>query len=149
MSQSAKHIRRTTLVALVAWLSCTLPAAVFAAEIGAGTTVVGPSEIINTALSLLLIIGAIMALAWLLSRLQGGRSNNGGLINVVASHALGAKERLLLVDVGGRQLIVGVTASQISTLHVLDEPLNVEATSLERTNFSDRLRKAIKAGAAT
>ncbi len=137
------------MIALFTVLAAAVPPAVFAAEIGTGTAVVGASEIINTALSLLLIIGAIMALAWLLSKLQGGRSNNGGLISVVASHALGAKERLLLVDVGGRQLVVGVTASQISTLHVLDEPLTVEATTLERSNFSERLRKAIKAGAAT
>ena len=149
MPHSIRHIRRNRLIALIASLFATMPCAAFAAEIGGGTTVVGASEIINTALSLLLIVGAIMALAWLLSKLQGGRSNNSGLINVVASHALGAKERLVLVDVGGQQLVVGVTASQISTLHVLDEPLNADATPLERSNFSERLRKVIKAGAAT
>ena len=130
-------------------LAISAPGVLSAAEIGSGTTVVGPSEIINTALSLLLIVGAIMALAWLLNRLQGGRSHNGGLINVVASHALGAKERLLVVDVGGRQLVVGVTASQISTLHVLDEPLDVGVSSVERVNFSERLKNVIKAGAPT
>ncbi len=132
-----------------ALLAITAPGVSSAAEIGSGTTVVGPSEIVNTALSLLLIVGAIMALAWLLNKLQGGRSHNGGLINVVASHALGAKERLLVVDVGGRQIVVGVTASQISTLHVLDEPLDVGVASVERINFPERLKKVIKAGAPT
>ncbi len=141
--------RTRTMAAGSAILTLLAPTILPAAELGSGTTVVGAGEIINTALSLLLIVGAIMALAWLLGKLQGGRSTNGGLINVVASHALGAKERLLLVDVGGRQIIVGVTASQISTLHVLEEPLDVEATTLERTNFSERLRKVIKVGAAT
>ena len=143
--QFVTRLRTTACVAL----SLLAPGVLPAAEIGTGTTVVGAGEIINTALSLLLIIGAIMALAWLLSKLQGGRSNNGGLINVLASHALGTKERLLLVEVGGRQIIVGVTASQISTLHVLEEPLNIETASLERGNFGERLKKAIKAGATT
>ena len=148
MRQITRQTRRRLLSALGTIVPMIAPGALCAAEVGAGTTVVGPSEIINTALSLLLIVGAIMALAWLLNRLQGGRSSSGGLINVVASHALGAKERLLLVDVGGRQIVVGVTASQISTLHVLDEPLAADSISLEKTNFGERLKKVIKAGAA-
>lgn len=144
---STRRQGSTTLAG--ALLAITAPGVSSAAEIGSGTTVVGPGEIVNTALSLLLIVGAIMALAWLLNKLQGGRSHNGGLINVVASHALGAKERLLVVDVGGRQIVVGVTASQISTLHVLDEPLEVGVSSVERVNFSERLKKVIKAGAPT
>ena len=144
------NTRRYSLTTIAgALLAIAAPGALSAAEIGSGTTVVGPNEIINTALSLLLIVGAIMGLAWLLNKLQGGRSHNGGLINVVASHALGAKERLVVVDVGGRQIVVGVTASQISTLHVLDEPLDVGVSSVERVNFSDRLKKVIKAGAPT
>ena len=144
------NTRRYSLTTIAgALLAIAAPGALSAAEIGSGTTVVGPNEIINTALSLLLIVGAIMGLAWLLNKLQGGRSHNGGLINVVASHALGAKERLVVVDVGGRQIVVGVTASQISTLHVLDEPLDVGVSSVERVNFSDRLKKVIKPGAPT
>ena len=144
---SARRFSLTTIAGTL--LAIAAPGALSAAEIGSGTTVVGPSEIINTALSLLLIVGAIMGLAWLLNKLQGSRSHNGGLINVVASHALGAKERLVVVDVGGRQIVVGVTASQISTLHVLDEPLDVGVSSVERVNFSDRLKKVIKPGAPT
>ena len=144
------NTRRYSLTTITgALLAIAAPGALSAAEIDSGTTVVGPNEIINTALSLLLFVGAIMGLAWLLNKLQGGRSHNGGLINVVASHALGAKERLVVVDVGGRQIVVGVTASQISTLHVLDEPLDVGVSSVERVNFSDRLKKVIKAGAPT
>lgn len=87
----------------------------------AGAAVVGPREIVNTGVSLLLIIAAIMALAWTFTRLQGGRTRNGGIIRVIAAQPLGAKERVMLVDVAGRQLVIGVTASQIRTLHVLDE----------------------------
>lgn len=148
MANSIRRTHRRQPMASMVTLAAMAPGVLSAAELGEGTTVVGPGEIVNTALSLLLIVGAIMALAWLLNRLQGGRSNNGGLINVIASRALGAKERLLLVEVGERQIVLGVTASQISTLHVLDEPVSVESSAFEQANFGERLRKALKSGAA-
>ena len=44
-------------------------------------------------------------------------------MKIVSSMPLGTRERLLLVDVGGKQLLLGVTATQINTLHVFDEPV--------------------------
>ncbi|MGE8212602.1 MAG: FliO/MopB family protein, partial [Stenotrophomonas sp.] len=40
-----------------------------------------------------------------------------------ASLNIGAKERVVVVDVNGQQLLLGVTAGGISNLHQLPEPL--------------------------
>nr|WP_246429139.1 flagellar biosynthetic protein FliO [Pseudoxanthomonas broegbernensis] len=73
-------------------------------------------------LALLLVLGLILGLAWLLRRLPGGLRTAEGL-RVVGSLPLGAKERLVVVEVGGRQLLLGVTSAGISLLHDLPEPL--------------------------
>lgn len=106
--------------------------------------VVGPAEILTTGLSLVLVVAAIVAVAWLFSRLQGGRVRNAGMIDVVAAQPLGTKERLLLVDVGGRHLLLGVTQSTIRTLHVLDEPVAASSEARARGGFGDRFRELLQ-----
>ncbi len=41
----------------------------------------------------------------------------------MASLNVGAKERVVVVDVNGQQLLLGITAGGISALHALPEPL--------------------------
>ncbi len=106
--------------------------------------VVGPNEILNMGTSLVLIIVAIVAVGWLYSRAQGMRSHNGEVIHVLATQPLGPKERVLLVEVAGKQLILGITASQIQTLHVLEQPLLNERRASLPLGFAERLRTAIK-----
>lgn len=74
-------------------------------------------------LALIFVIGLILALAWVARRLPGAgiRGHNG--LRVVASLAVGMKERIVVVAVGERQLVLGVTSQQITVLQTLDAPL--------------------------
>ncbi len=96
------------------------------------------TQLLNVAFSLLLIIGLILTLAWLLRRFGQGNFLNQQAMKIVASMPLGTRERLLVVEVGGQQLLLGVTAHQISTLHVFDEPV-VDASGGTSTEFKKRL----------
>ena len=72
---------------------------------------------------LILILILIYGLSWFVKKFgQGGFMQNPSM-KIVSSMPLGTRERLLLVDVGGKQLLLGVTATQINTLHVFDEPV--------------------------
>ncbi|MEM6511620.1 MAG: flagellar biosynthetic protein FliO [Pseudomonadota bacterium] len=106
--------------------------------------VVGGSEIVSMIVSMLIVVGAILALGWLYSRSRLAVSGARDVINVVASRALGTKERLILVEVADKQLLVGMTSSQIQTLHVFDEPV-VKATDADPDtgSFGDRLRDSL------
>ncbi|MFC3853348.1 flagellar biosynthetic protein FliO [Salinispirillum marinum] len=86
---------------------------------------IGLSEVVTVILGLLFVLGIIFACAWLMRRFNGGSAVNGRAIKVLAVTPLGAKEKLVLVSVGQQQLLLGVTAQQISTLHALTEPLNL------------------------
>ena len=82
-------------------------------------------------LSLVLVLAAVFAAAWLVRRLRGFGRFGAGAIEIVADVALGAKERAVLVQVGKQQLLLGVTPNQVNTLHVLTE--NIVVNSGQRT----------------
>jgi flagellar protein FliO/FliZ len=82
-------------------------------------------------LSLVLVLAAVFAAAWAMRKLRGFGRSGAGAIEIVAEIALGPKERAVLVQVGKQQLLLGVTANQVSALHVLTE--NIAVNSGQRT----------------
>ena len=88
------------------------------------------SMLIQVTLGLLLVIGLMLALAWLAKRLRlvPGSSHHQAL-RVMAVLPLGNRERLVLVQLGEQQLLLGVTANQINCLHQLEKPLAMHTSS--------------------
>lgn len=74
-------------------------------------------------LALVMVLGLIVGLAWLLKRLPGGGFRQADGLRIVASIPLGAKERAAVIQVGGEQLLLGIGAGGVRTLHVLPTPL--------------------------
>ncbi|WP_143824517.1 flagellar biosynthetic protein FliO [Neiella marina] len=66
--------------------------------------------------SLLVVLAVAIGLAWLWKRLMPSSLLGPSGMDVVASRHVGTKERLLLVKVGERYLLLGVTAHAINTL---------------------------------
>ena len=61
-------------------------------------------------------------------------------MKIISSLPLGTREKLVLVEVGGKQLLLGVTSSQINTIHVFDDPLMIaEKTQHPASDFSQKL----------
>lgn len=73
--------------------------------------------------ALLLVLGLIIGLGWLLKRMPGSGFRTSEGLKLVASLPLGAKERVVVVEVNGEQVLLGVTAGGISVLHTLPVPL--------------------------
>ena len=83
----------------------------------------GAGSVLSTLFALALVIALVFGLAWMLRRLPGAGARGHQGLRVVASLAVGAKERVLVVEAGERQLLIGVTAQQISLLDTLAQPL--------------------------
>lgn len=81
------------------------------------------AALLKTAIGLVVVIGLIFILAWFSRRLGGHAFGNARFMKVVAVQALGAREKIVLVDVGGQQMMLGVAPGRISTLHVFSEPV--------------------------
>lgn len=89
---------------------------------------------------LLLVVGLIFFLAWMLRRLQSTAVKGGQVIEIVGSRAIGPRDRLLLVQVGKEQILIGHTPDSIEALHVLAEPVEVPGGARQATpEFAQRL----------
>ena len=103
----------------------------------------GGGDVLNMVISMLVLVVVIVLLGWLYSRSRFVGSGNSNAINVVATRALGPKERLLIVEVADQQLLVGMTATAVQTLHVFDKPVEI-ATPPAPAGFANRLRAAVQ-----
>jgi flagellar protein FliO/FliZ len=65
---------------------------------------------------LALVIALLFAGLWLLKRLSSPRGEAAGLIRVVAGAAVGARERVVVIEVGGTWLILGVAPGRVNAL---------------------------------
>lgn len=115
---------------------------------GSGETVMGAAWVAKTALSLLLVVAIIVACAWLLRRLTPGRLRASQHLRVVASTAIGQRERVTIVEVEGRWLVLGVGGGNVSLLKDMPAAENDAAASQPTTapltgSFAQRFRQAL------
>lgn len=89
------------------------------------------SHLLQLAGGLLLVIGLILLLSWLLRRLQGGRLGLQGPVRVLGGTAVGQRERVVLVQIGEQQLLLGVAPGSVRTLQVFDQPVIAESSAAD------------------
>lgn len=99
------------------------------------------SQLANLLGGLALILALIFVLSWFVKRFSQGGFLQNPTMKIVSTMPLGTRERLMLVDVGGKQILLGITATQINNLHVFDQPVVVEPdkTSIVTSDFSKKL----------
>ena len=91
-----------------------------------------------TVVSLVLVLGAAAAAAVFLRRWKGAIGRSGGPMELRHVIALGPRERLALVKVGSRFLVVGVTAAGISRVsEFTDNSFEPAAGGLDETAAGD------------
>lgn len=81
---------------------------------------------------ILLLIGVLV----LLRRFNGVSSQMNGNMRVISSVGVGQRERVVLLQVGEEQILVGVGPGNVRKIHAFDEPV-VEPAASSTPNFSD------------
>lgn len=71
-------------------------------------------------LALLLVLAALMAFLWLLRRLSGASGLGTRHLRILGGVSLGVRERVVLLQAGNKQLVLGVSPGRIQTLCVLE-----------------------------
>jgi flagellar protein FliO/FliZ len=108
------------------------------------TPVVAPkintgAHLMSLVFGLTLILLLIFALAWLVRRMGQGGLLSHSQMKIVAAMPLGTRERVVVVDVAGQQLLLGITTTQINTLHVFPEPVINTAHASSQSEFGKKL----------
>ncbi|HRE30344.1 MAG TPA: flagellar biosynthetic protein FliO [Candidatus Berkiella sp.] len=84
----------------------------------------------NVGLMLLITIVLVFALAYVLKHFKKMVPQFSGVIQVLGGASLGNKSKLVLVEAYDTQILVGVSDSQIQTLHVFKKKLADEKPQL-------------------
>lgn len=100
-------------------------------------------NIATTLASLMVVLVIIVFLAWLLKRMRvAGLHQHGAGLKVVQQLAVGQRERIVLLQVGDEQMLVGITQQHISLLSKLDKPLTTEEAPSR--DFATQLSQLMK-----
>ncbi|MBS0373658.1 MAG: flagellar biosynthetic protein FliO [Proteobacteria bacterium] len=119
-----------------------IPAAAFGAAPPAPVApVAAASGFAQVAASLLLIVGVIVALAWLATRLRLTPRAASSALRILADVPVGPKERVVLLKVGDGQALVGVGADGVRSLELLARPVELPSEPVTGAAFAERLKK--------
>ncbi|WP_223160995.1 flagellar biosynthetic protein FliO [Salinicola aestuarinus] len=116
--------------------------------IGSGGEAMSLMALGKTALSLAVVVGIILLCAWLLKRVGPNRRAGSQHLRVVASTPVGQRERVVIVEVEDRWLVLGVGGGQVTRLDSMDPPAIPPGGASDDPalsgSFSQRLRQAMK-----
>ena len=139
-----------SLVPIVGVLTATAATAATAAQQAPAAPSVDAGSLLRLIFGLAVVIAAIAGLAWMLRRMGAVGGSGGGQLRVLAGVAVGQRERVVLLQVGDQQLLLGVAPGRVQTLHVLDKPLDglgtppVASAKAQDVSFAERLRRAMQ-----
>lgn len=87
-----------------------------------GDAMLGMAAFGKTALVLAAMVGLILLCGWLLKRFGPGHVAAGQTLKLVASRAVGGKERVVVLELEDTWLVLGVGGGQVTKLHERPAP---------------------------
>lgn len=106
----------------------------------------GYADALNWSLSLVLVLAIFLLCIWLIRKTGQFSLPGRQQLNIVTALSLGMREKVVLIKVGDKQLLLGVTPNRIDKLMELEgeDRLYQESAELGRGDFADKLRQALK-----
>jgi flagellar protein FliO/FliZ len=96
------------------------------------------ASVVKMISSLAVVLGLMVAAAYVLKRVfqrVGTVQSDGGLVRVLSTHYLGPKNSVMVMEVLGNIMVIGISNNQMSLLATISDPEAVE-----------KLREARKGG---
>ena len=94
-----------------------------------------------------LVLGILLAVLYLIRRFYGNYTGapDRGIIRTLATHYVAPKERIVLLDVLGEKILIGVTPQQINHLATIssDQEVNIPQGLEKPKFFSNFLSSAL------
>jgi len=104
---------------------------------------VAAGNLLQMTLGLAFVLVVIVLAAWMMRRFGGFHASSDGSMKIIGGLSVGTRERIILVEVGDTQLLLGVAPGRIEMLHQLETPIVVDSN--ERSGgFAEMLTAAVK-----
>lgn len=135
---------KSAAIILLAWVTCgSAWAQADSAPVSSQVSLM--AQLAQLGGGLLLVVGLIFLMGYLMRRVGPLAPQGGQHIRLVSSLPLGPRDRILLIDVGGKQMLLGASPGRINTLHIFDEPIaEVNAAGGMNSDFARTLRGLLK-----
>ncbi len=105
------------------------------------------SYLMQLVLGLLVVVLCIVVLAWFAKKMNRFHSVKDDSLKIISGISMGSREKIVLLQVGEEQLLVGVSPGRINKLHVLNSSITASAgvaSNVENKHsdkgFSDKLK---------
>lgn len=102
-------------------------------------------HMLQMVLSLGIIIVLILFCAYAVRKVNFARVRSDNAIKIVASLSLGAREKLVLIQIGGQQILFSMTPGAINKIVSFDEPV-VSENDAGLSNFKRTLQEIMIKG---
>jgi flagellar protein FliO/FliZ len=136
------------LRSLPALMLCTLCFASRANAASAAPADLAATGMLQVVFSLMLVLAAIVATAWIVRRFAIGAMGNQHRLKVVGGVMVGSREKVVIVELEGNWLVLGVTSSQVNLLQQLPRPTEPEVPAAVPP-FASWLQRALQSRAST
>lgn len=117
-----------------------------AAAADAAPAVSGAGSLLQVFIGLVAVLLLIFATAWIAKRLGVARGGSSNLLHIISSTSVGARERVVVVEIGDNWLVVGVAPGSVNALMTLPkgEALPAAPAALN-PSFAASLKQLIEA----
>lgn len=129
--------------------------------LASGTVLAGEAErspgvdataLVRVVIGVVVVLLVVVALGWAMRRFGSYGAASSGQLRVLGGVSVGTRERVVLLQVGEQQLLVGVAPGRVQTLHILDKPLEGASGDAARhgvpgqqgSPFAQRLRQVMR-----
>jgi len=114
-------------------------------KLGELNSPVSLSSVIQVIVGLFIVLIVIAISAFMLKRVGRFSSLDNGILKIVATLAIGTRDRIVLLQAGEQQILIGITPGRINTLCQLEKPIDISEVEMKSSgSFSEKLVSAIK-----
>jgi len=99
-----------------------------ATEVQKVPDVMGVGNVLQIVAGLFVVLMMIVGAAWMLKRYGGLGGVSNANLKVVAGINVGQREKIVVVQAGEVQVLVGISPGNIRTLHVLEQHISDESS---------------------
>ncbi len=144
---SAATMSAVRIIGCLAISAASTHGAIAATAQPAPAPIVSAGSLLQMLLGLAVVLALVLACAWIMKRLHARAGGSAGMIRVVAGAVVGQRERVVLLEVAGNWLVIGVAPGRVSALHTMPRgelPQDLPQNTSAAVPFAEWLKRMLE-----